>query len=74
MSDSVRNRTLRAAKRAWRSISRFGTGTSLRMAKGRDEVVIHFTIDGRMRAAFRNGKRMNGGGLPRIAELFEEGK
>lgn len=71
----ILNRLLRAATKGGWQAARFGpSGKSLRVTKGKEEVIVHFGADGRMRAAFRNGVRQNGGGLRRIIELFEEGK
>lgn len=72
MSGTIRERALRAAAKAgWRA-ARFGpAGKSLRFTKGRDEIIVHFHPDGKMRLAFKNGKAF-AGGLKHIAEMFEE--
>lgn len=72
---TIRERMLRSGVKAgWRA-SRFGfTGDSLLLRKGSDEIIVHFHPNGKTRAMFKNGKRINGGGLKHIAEIFEEGR
>lgn len=72
MSDIGQKLFRSSGRRGW-NFAPFGSSGSVRISKGRDEVVIHMAKDGRMRSAFINNKRVTGG-LKRILEFIEEGK